>query len=111
MNKSNRRIGYRTPISELHDKFEETIKSIDIKSLQWKEIYKKVSLILDKSSKDLNEAITSQKSKESVAFQGSVIMFWNLYQVIATLGIHISEIEQRLVAVESEIAELKTRLK
>jgi len=113
MNESTRKrkIGYTTPISELQDKFDEIIKATDLKGFQWKTTFETVSQYVNEVYKASEEAIALKKPPEYVTFLSSLIIFWNLYRGIAQLGIHLSEIEKRLVAVESTIAELKIRLK
>ena len=111
MNKQDRRIGFRTSITEMQDDFNkayETLKAIETK---WDELRDLASSTIAKLTPELHTIYKSSQDEHFVILQTALINYWYLVETISLLGIESTGISKHVTNIEKDIKELKLRIK
>ena len=106
------RVGYRTSATELEDEFAEINKLLDAKKVEWDEIRKSA---IEGLYKWMREFETREKSGCSspgeLQLLGRFMEYWRIVNIIARLGVDITNIHERLVNVEKSVKDLNLSIK
>lgn len=111
MNKQDRRIGFRTSITEMQDDFNKAYEVLKALKTKWDELRDLASSSVAKLTPDLHAIYKSSRDEHFVILQTALINYWHLVETISLLGIEITDISKQVTNIEKDIKELKLQTK
>lgn len=105
-------LGYRTKATEMQDRLDEIRKLLESEKADWAGVLKGAMAEQDRLHADLKNTLKLPKPSEHlVMMQTRDIGLWNQTELIARLGLAITETHERLATCEKAIEDLKLRIK
>lgn len=111
MNKKQERIGFTTSATKLEDKFDEIQNWISSKQKVWGSLMDLSIKYANESKKELHKLFKS-KTKDYIRIDKITTerRSWNIIGIVASLGLHVTENQERLNKIEKGIEEVKLKL-
>ncbi len=114
---SDKKLGFPTSASQLHEEFEGVRKMLDGKNVKWGQVTEEADSMVNKVEEGLGKAILAASEKHSLGDEHVALVFmsyhqyWTTLQVLGQLGQELTEVHARLSKVEKAAKELKLAMK